>query len=153
LIGKDLIFPENRVLAMVKTNLDAHPRSLSFRVPPKAEEAPIQWLGRSDLTADDLVRVPGKGLHPAVLNAMEFLKRALYDQLNCGWRELSEMADKEGIAEITLRRARGELKLLKKQEGRQFLWELPDDLWREMAALNDGRRGAWPKAEYDAEGE
>jgi hypothetical protein len=52
-----------------------------------------------------------KTIPPAVTAAMEFLKWTLWERFRCTWPQLVELAAKEEIAEITLRRARDELKL------------------------------------------
>ncbi len=134
LVGDDPSEPGNQVLAMVKTNLDAKPPSLSFHIerdPPGA----IKWLGASDLSADNLLRpFDSKTIPPAVKSAMEFLRWALWDRMTCSWPELIELAAKEEICERTLRKARDELKLVKKHIGNhQYTWQLSRELVAELA--------------------
>jgi hypothetical protein len=52
------------------------------------------------------------------------------------WPQLVELAAKEEIAEITLRRARDELKLVKKHLGdHQYCWQLSKDVLSELARM------------------
>ncbi len=126
LVAKDGAGPESRVLAMVKTNLDAVPPSLSFRVLKNSNNSTIQWDGVSDLTADDLVGgAAGKDLHPAVLSAAYFLKMTLLEHFKLTWAQLTALAAEESIPEITLRRAREAVPLLKACQGRNVFWTLP----------------------------
>jgi len=134
LVADDPLEPENQVLAMVKTNLDARPRSVRFHIerdPPGA----VKWLGASDLSADNLLRLPdGKTIPPAVTAATEFLKWTLWERFRCTWPQLVELAAKEEIAEITLPRARDELKSVKRHIGdHQYNWELSTEIAAELA--------------------
>ncbi len=65
-------------------------------------------------------------LHPAIQAAVYFLKMTLFELGKCSWAQLSELAADEDIAEITLRRARRLVPLIRKPNGpRQWLWSLP----------------------------
>ncbi len=129
LVGKDGAGPDSRVLAMVKTNLDAMPPSVSFRVLKNSNSSTIQWDGVSDLSADDLVAAAaGKDLHPAVLSAAYFLKMTLLEHFKLTWAQLTALATEESIPEITLRRAREAVPLLKACQGRNVFWTLPQPL-------------------------
>jgi hypothetical protein len=117
LVADDPLEPENHVVAMVKTNLDARPRSVRFHI-ERDPPGTVKWLGPSDLNADNLLHLPdGKTIPPAVTAAMEFLKWTLWERFRCTWPQLVELAAKEEIAEITVRRARDELKLVKRHIG------------------------------------
>ncbi len=130
LLAADPLAPESRVLAMTRCNLDAAPCSLRF----EAAGAPIRWLGPSDLTPDDLLRTgEEKKLPAAVVSAMYFLKTTLFGPRTYTWAELTELAAKENIAEITLRRARQVLELIKTPSGqRGYVWSLPPKILDEM---------------------
>ncbi len=129
LVAADPLGPESQVLAMVKSNLEAAPRSVRFGV----SGAPIRWLGPSDLTADELVRPGDTSQSPAIESAKYFLKTTLFEPRPYTWPELAELAAKEDIAEITLRRARRELKLIKTPRGQRcFVWSLPSQILDEM---------------------
>jgi hypothetical protein len=119
---------------MVKSNLDAKPCSIGFREAPPEIGPRIEWLGQSDLSADDLLQGANKrSKHPALSAAEDFLKMTLHSLVESPWNKLAEMAAKQGIAEITLRRARDTLGLEKKAAGNhQYVWELPQELWLEL---------------------
>jgi hypothetical protein len=128
LVGKDPIGGDRRVLAMVKTNLDATPRSLCFRVIRKGTTSTIQWEGQSDLDADALLRCNDSDalVRRAVEAAVHFLKSTLLKVEHCRWDELVALAAKEGICEVLLRQGRVELGLVKKVVGvNQCVWALP----------------------------
>jgi hypothetical protein len=64
---------------------------------------------------------------------MYFLKTTLFGPSTYTWAELTELAAKENIAEITLRRARQELELIKTPRGqRGYIWSLPQKILDEM---------------------
>jgi hypothetical protein len=130
LVAADPLAPESQVLAMVKSNLEAAPPSVRF----EASGAPIRWLGPSDLNAEDLTKpADPKKLPTAVESAMYFLKTTLFEPHPYTWPELTERAATENIAEITLRRARQELKLIKTPRGPNcFVWSLPPEIMDEM---------------------
>jgi hypothetical protein len=126
LAARDLDGAGGSVLAMVKTNLVATPRSRRFQVAGTGTSSTVEWLGESDLTADELIRPAAleKGRRRALSAAKEFLEEALADGGET-WEKLMKGAAEAGIAEITLRRAREELRLEKIREGRRFVWQLP----------------------------
>jgi AAA domain len=134
LVAKEQLAPDRRILAMVKTNLDAMPCSLSFLSTRNSLGSTIQWMGPCEYTADELVRrMDGKAIPPAVQNAMNFLQTTLYGCNGCTWAELSELAARQGIPEITLRRARSEVRLEKKAKGKDIVvWSLPPRVQTQM---------------------
>jgi hypothetical protein len=134
LVAKDQLAPDRRILAMVKTNLDAMPCSLSFLCTRNSLGSTIRWMGPCEHSADELVRrMDGKTVPPAVLNAMNFLKTTLYGCSGCTWAELTELAARQGIAEITLRRARREVGLEKKAKSKDnVVWSLPPRVQTQM---------------------
>ncbi len=134
LVARDQLAPERRVLAMVKTNLDAMPCSLSFQCTRNLLGSTIRWTGPSEHSADELVRrMDGKTIAPAVQNAMNFLKTTLYGCSGCTWAELTELAARQGISDITLRRARGVVGLEKKAKGKDIVvWSLPPRVQTQM---------------------
>lgn len=68
LAAKDPVDPERRILAMAKTNLGTLPTSLRFGLTAGSSTVGVcgrvEWLGESELTADDL-------LYPAEANESE----------------------------------------------------------------------------------
>src|SRR5580692_1080925 len=134
LVAKDQLAPERRILAMVKTNLDAMPCSLSFQCTRNSLGSTIRWTGPCEHSADELVRrMDGKTIPPAVQNAMSFLKTTLYACSGCTWAELTELAARQGIREITLRRARDKIGMEKKAKGKDIVvWSLPPRVQTQM---------------------
>jgi hypothetical protein len=128
--------PENpamhRVLAMNKSNLGPHPKSLAYTIEPAGDVSMIGWIGECDLGPDDILAKPKGKPGPkgeALSNAMAFLEKALAD----GPKEADEVekwALAEGISLKTLRRAKKEMGVVSElhgfgQEGKWF-WSLPD---------------------------
>jgi hypothetical protein len=114
------------VLAMTKTNLAAIPPSWRFQLKGTGATSQVEWLGESELHADDLVQpiIAENKRADALLVAKDFLIEAL----ECDgrpWEKLTAAAAGAGIAEITLRRAREALNLQKMRAGRGFVWKLP----------------------------
>ncbi len=106
---------------------------LSFRVLRNSNSSTIQWDGVSDLTADDLVGgAAGKDLHPAVQSAAYFLKMTLPEHFKLSWAQLTAHAAEENIPEITLRRAREAVPLIKACQGRNVFWTLPQPLMGDL---------------------
>jgi RecA-family ATPase len=134
LVGKDPAAPDSRVLSMVKTNLDAVPRSVNFRVIYGGNASTIEWQGYSDLSADDLVhyREAEVRLQPAVEAAIYFLKMTLYELNELPWAELVELAAKEEISAMSLRRAREKINLGKSFVKGKWVWRLPQDVFSEL---------------------
>jgi putative DNA primase/helicase len=124
-----------RVLAMVKTNLGRLPRSLRFGVVEATTAAGpccrVEWDGKSDLTADDLLSPPDRPAGDedeeggAYLLARAFLVRALADGPRT-WAELVAAGKEEDLAEGTLRVARKEMKLVRSGMGPGTRWRLRD---------------------------
>ncbi len=134
LVARDQLAPERRILAMVKTNLDAMPCSLSFQCTRNSLGSTIRWMGPCEHSADELVRrMDGKTISPAVQNAVNFLKTTLYGCGGCTWAELAELAARQGISDITLRRARNVVGLEKKAKGKDIIvWSLPPRVQTQM---------------------
>jgi hypothetical protein len=128
LVARDPLDPDRRVLACTKNNLAAFPPALTFRILPTAEGRPrIDWLGPVERTADELVQAGGRR-GQAVPLALDFLT----DQLQGGWvnrQALLEQAQRAGIADRTLKRAKAQLGVLsqeRRQDGQNvWYWALP----------------------------
>ena len=119
------------VLARIKGNLGPNAPSLRYKPvgDPLDEDAPpwIDWHGVSDKTADELVAAPDQPR-----SAIEEAKAWLTLHLSDGpveAKELTADARAEGFAEITLRRAKGDLGVCvgkdKGQMGGPWKWSLP----------------------------
>jgi hypothetical protein len=135
LAAKDPADPDARVLAMVKTNMGALPRSLRFVVGEgRSSVGPcsqVRWLGECDLTADDLLCPPQNGGagedeedEGAYAAARAFLERLLADGPKT-WAEIVTAGEGEGLAQWTLRMVRKELRLVRSGRGPGTRWSLP----------------------------
>lgn len=131
--GRDPSDPDARILAVTKANLAPQHlrRSLRYRLvsaPDDPHRAIVEWLGESDLSADDLVSPASgstatNGASPAVNEAKEFLQTELAD----GPRkkaELVELATRQRVAPRTLERASKQLGVMRKGD-KGALWQLP----------------------------
>jgi hypothetical protein len=105
LIGPDPADPNTRVLAVTKSNLAAPASALGFRVNANAAgRSAVEWLGRYDRTADQLLARPDGPLKPRDY-ASDWLKK----ELAAGPRKAADVlaaAADDGIPEATLRRAK-----------------------------------------------
>jgi hypothetical protein len=116
-----------RVLAMTKTNIVAPPASQRYRLSGTGTASRIEWLGESPLTADDLLASEARRdrRSDALLLASDFLEEAL-ERGDHTWEELVAAAAKQGIAEISLRRARAQIGLESERvRGNRVVWKLP----------------------------
>jgi hypothetical protein len=124
LAAKDPADPSSYVLAHNKANLARKGQSWRYGWD---EQDRFEWRGPSSLTADDLVRVR-KGRGPTAVKAEEALTW-LETELMKGPRpanELYEAADRAGISERTLERAKSDLGVVSKRAGKSWVWGLPE---------------------------
>ncbi len=126
--------PGRHVLAVVKCSLGPLAASLRYRLVEKIVEsdedqgltAPaVEWLGTTDLTADDLAAEPGG----AVWDAAAFLKQVLKDG-PMPPTEVFALGPQDGHSKASIRRASNLLKVEKVQvheDGKivGWLWRLP----------------------------
>ena len=130
LIAKDPQDEQKRVLAMVKNNLAPFQPSLSFHIVNDVENkaGKIQWLGESQLSADDLLQVQIGEDKSAIDQAKEFLNEELNDGAKSA-KAILASARECGISLRTLERAKKELqvesKRSKSNHGTGFNWHLP----------------------------
>jgi hypothetical protein len=132
LVGLDPADPERRVLAQVKANLAALQPSLAFQLVPQEGGSPqVSWLGTTALTAKELL------VNPAARTAADrprdragallesFLREGLHTS-----REVWEFAEEHGLTEMTVRRAKRDLKIRSVRvwaEGQRLsYWLLPE---------------------------
>jgi hypothetical protein len=131
LVAADPVEPGRRVLAQVKNNnADAQP-SLVYALTCAGDGPPqVSWLGVSDLTAEQLLEARRPKAAAALQRdaACEALAALLAEGAKTS-RQVWAMAEKEGISERTLRRARRALDVRSKRvyiEGRPVsYWLLP----------------------------
>lgn len=122
---------EVRVLAPVKNNLAVFPPSLALRLEQAEgrDVARVEWLGRCDLSADELLEGSGQGRsNEKQAEARTFLKEILSDgSVPAG--DVRDQAVEEGIKERTLKRAKEALDVESEKEGFEgpWMWSLPKD--------------------------
>lgn len=130
LVEEDPRDPAVICLARNKGNIGRKPATLQFRLVdvPELEVARIEWLGLSDLTAEDLLagKVIGVDQMAEWDEATEWLKDYLAD----GWKELQHMqrdAAAMKISKEALRKAQTRLRVRNRKAGFGGKWmvELP----------------------------
>jgi putative DNA primase/helicase len=127
-VGRDPNDPNRRVLAPVKCDLSAEPKSLAFHF---TSDGVLAWDGEVDLGAEDVLAPPVREETGARDDAKQFLKDALEEGAVPAKQILAE-ARECGIAEKTLRRAAKDLgvdiaHLGKPGEkgGGKWVWRMP----------------------------
>jgi hypothetical protein len=122
---------ERKILALAKHNLA--PRSTAsmayhLSVSGEGEHPRIEWLGASQVNAQDLAALPVDPEDRSALDAaMEFLTERLADG-PVPAPDLFSAADQEGIAARTLRRAQKALGVVSRKSGgpgTPWVWALP----------------------------
>ncbi|MCI0702876.1 MAG: AAA family ATPase [Planctomycetia bacterium] len=139
--------PDLRVLAMTKTNVGPLARSLGFRLSTSETGPALQWVGRVDLTADELC---GSSASQEIARrprerAAEFLRLELAN----GPRavvELEQLAAERGIGWRTIVRAKEELTIKSEQrhEGGLPVW-----YWRDTSVKLINTRDLAPLPELE----
>jgi hypothetical protein len=114
-----------RVLASVKNNLAPAPRSLAFRFESGADASRIVCTGFDRHGADDLM---GERMEQPITEAMAFLRSELADGPK-SVAELMRESRKAGISDMTLRRAKAELRVMaqKSSFSGDWRWGMPDE--------------------------
>jgi hypothetical protein len=129
-IGEDPEHPGTRVLVHVKNSLGPPGASLEFEIGER-----LVWLGRSELTAEDLDRRAKKARGRS---ALEMAHEFVQNQLGRGAKpakDLRVQARRAGITDRTLERAAKELGVVHERLGRtgsrgsgQWVWVLPNSV-------------------------
>lgn len=121
--------PALRVLAVSKSNLSAVPASLGFRLVEGESGPAVQWVGRVDLSAEELL---GAGAALAARRPRERAAEFLREALANGPRPVSELealAAERGISWRTVARAKETLRVEARQvrdgEQRRWVWYDP----------------------------
>jgi putative DNA primase/helicase len=123
LVASDPERPGTRLFANVKTNLAHKPPSLRYEIESSPDDAPyIAWKGASDASAQDALDGPrrfGSQDDEAIATQrrirqyeIEFLRDVLCDG-PMTWKEIVEIGKQDGFTEISLRRARADIGLVK----------------------------------------
>jgi hypothetical protein len=121
---------QNRmVIAPVKNNLSRGADSLSFElIDTEHGCAAVRWLGPSELSASDL-RPRLNEMRPPRDSAKAFLTAILRDG-PLAEPEVKAAAERQGISESTLKRAKHDLGVISKRNGFgsgcHWLWSLPE---------------------------
>jgi hypothetical protein len=128
LVGRDPVHPGQCVLAQVKNNLAPPQPSLAYTVQAEPSAPPrLTWVGFSPWSADQIVGSLPRGW--ARTQARTFLVSELRDGPRPS-REIWALAQKQGLSERTLKRAKKELSIRAHQvdcQGtHQLYWFLPD---------------------------
>jgi len=125
LVAKDPQDDNRRILATVKNNLAPFETSLSFHIinDELTSVGRIEWLGKSELKANDLLLTTSSEDKSALQEAVDFLQEELATGEKTAASIISN-AKEYGIAERTLRRAKSQLRIESGKHGK-WNWQLP----------------------------
>ena len=118
IVGRIKDEPEIRVVCQTKSSLAPEAKAVAFRL---SEENGFEWVGKYDVTADDLLSGTVKGTKKQA--AMDFLE-SLLSGGQMSQTEIMELAERKSIAEKTLRNAKEALGIKSKRENNQWYWSL-----------------------------
>jgi 5S rRNA maturation endonuclease (ribonuclease M5) len=109
-IGTDPAEQERQILAVAKASFSAKPPSLALEISGSGREAHVEWLGQSDVSADDLAthaRRPGARRKTKPEQAYSLiLERTQLGSEVYPVKELEEAARQAGIGDFSLRQGR-----------------------------------------------
>jgi hypothetical protein len=127
LAAVDPFEPSRWVLVPTKANLAEPVPALAYRICSRNEQAVIEWLGPTSVTAEDAVRGPRRRERPGELLAAQFL----VEELGKGEQSAAELLKRAlalGISERTLERAKSTLGVYSRQvrigDQRAWAWSL-----------------------------
>lgn len=118
-----------KILAPVKLNLIAKPKSLVFRINSNVNNVPyIEWDGESKYTSRDILirNVTGLDENSNLEQAIRFIE----DQLRNGEKSaklIFDLGQKEGLSSGTIERAKKQLGIKSNQHNEGTFWKLPYD--------------------------
>jgi RecA-family ATPase len=116
-----------KVVAHIKHNLSERGQSWQYRLVQKddSKHPILEWIGPTDLTAEDLLS-PRDDHQPSALDvAIDFLRLNLKEsELSAEWLQ-SEAATKS-IALRTLDRAKDKIGIVVRKKGKRWFWALPE---------------------------
>lgn len=123
LVGRNPDKPEERIIAIVKNNLAPPAKSVAFEL----RDGQFFWIGDSEVSADQLLAVHDEEGRDALAEASAFLQQALADGERPS-KEVEAEAKSQGIAAMTLKRARWSVGVAVRREGfganGKWLWSL-----------------------------
>jgi hypothetical protein len=110
---------DRRVLAVVKSNLAETPDSLAYTLRSDHELGcgVIEWQGASSHSADDLLRAPQSDEERSALDEAKDFLQAELDEGPVLAADIKAKAQKDGIKDITLRRAKSSLEIVSERAG------------------------------------
>ena len=124
IVGRDPDAPDVRVFAHAKNSIGQPGPSWRYRV----GDGGVEMLGTCDLTANEIIKVGAKTVgRPAksLEAATEALKELMGEK---GWTSLDEikrLCDETGISMATLQRAKKDLHVQLRRDGRRSWWLMP----------------------------
>jgi hypothetical protein len=128
-LGRHPDDPEVRAVAQSKCSYAPEGATILFKLEPANGHPKVHWLGiAAELKADDLLmRLPSARGRPD--SEREKAKKLLHEFLEDGpmpKSNIARAAAARSISLMTLRRAADELGIVKRREGRQTVWALPE---------------------------
>lgn len=118
IVGRIKDEPETRVLCQTKSSLAPEAQSVAFRL---SNENGFEWLGKCDITAEDLLSGSAKGTKQK--EAMKFLEDIL-ENGRMPQAVIAKLADERGIKRKTLQNAKEALGVKSQKVGSSWYWSL-----------------------------
>jgi hypothetical protein len=115
--------PNSRALVQIKNNVGPRADSLGYEIVGAEMEARLEWRGKSQLTADDLLAPDAEAERRSdIAEAVDFLQQ----QLSGGSKLQKDMEAESGFSERTLQRAFKRLGGKRSRNGERgpWLWSL-----------------------------
>ncbi len=130
LLGQHPEIPDHRVLTITKSNVSAFPPAQEFSLSlGKNGASRIEWIGETDLSAEDVLGAPKSD----TVTKLSCAEQLLLDELKSGPRTrnaLEEVSASQGIGWRTMERAKINLAICAKRRGfgpeGESWWELPN---------------------------
>jgi hypothetical protein len=123
---------QRRIIAPYKWSLSGErPGAIAFSLVSVHDGVRVDWLGASDITADQLLTAANPTEATALSEACEILFGILQDGQPMWANEVTALATQAGVSKSTLRRARTTMGVLWRREGAgpgsRIHWRIPDD--------------------------
>ena len=141
LVGRDPTDPDRRIIAMLKANLSKESSGIAYRIRTSESGLPvIEWEpGPVDIAPEDLLSLD-TGVRRLRDDIIEWLKSQLangpVDALH-----IEQSANFAGFSERTLNRAKKELKVVSRREGKAWCWQLPGQDCQPTPPIKGGNLG------------
>jgi DNA repair protein RadA/Sms len=111
--------PNSRALVQIKNNVAPRADSLGYQILGEGMEAKLQWQGKSQLTADDLLAPDAEAEGRSdIAEAVDVLR----ERLSLGQTNPKEFAKETGIPLRTLQRAAKRLRVKRSRDGESGPW-------------------------------